>query len=507
MEHQHHRGPRAVIRCVHSEFDSDDDASLASAVFGRDGGTFVRCCPSSPTLAHPGPLNGPLARHLESIARARGIELEVSEVGGFIQASVGGNTDPLSAEATLARVAEFLCSDSLRSSLVGYSYSTDELDERHAALLWDLPSEAALLAPTPLDTLVVIACGWVQVPKHCDSLTNAVRFVVRENELIRRQPRREPDTRVNKVLPTADEPIVLFLGAGASASCKIPQGNTLRDQAIANLTSVSGSSEEMVEAFRQYLEDRPQRFMVGERDLTDTQFARSLTLERVLREEFHEIAGRPRSEAETVKSLVRYCGEALHWMPPGRQALRELMSLLPRLVVATVNFDELIEDGLTLPHEVVASVHDFATVHDLVAARITGTASVLPILKIHGTIADPETIVADIDATARGLPREIEVLLDVITSSCGRVTWVWAGCSMRDLDLGVWLRRQPTASITEFWVDPLPPASVADYARDVRAQDWAANNVTLDDRQITESVDVFLPALLERARVIAPSTV
>ena len=383
-----------------------------------------------------------------------------------------GTRIQLGAEATLARVVEFLCSGSLSSSLVGYSYSTDELDERHAALLWDLASEVTLFAPEALETLVVVACGWVQVSRHCDSIANAVRFVVRDDELIRRQPRRAPDTRVNKVLQSADEPIVLFLGAGASASSKIPQGNSLRDQAIATLTSTSGSSEDLVQAFRQYLEDRPLRYMVGERDLTDTQFARSLTLERVLREEFHEVAGRPRAEAATIRSLVRSCGDALHWMPPGRQALHELMAALPRLVVATVNFDELIEDKFALPHQIVASASEFASSQDLVADRLRGATDVVPILKVHGTIAQPDTIVADIDSTTRGLPRSIEGLLDVITATCTRVTWVWVGCSMRDLDLRAWLRRQRSNALTEYWVDPLPPASVMDYVREVRAAEW-----------------------------------
>jgi hypothetical protein len=307
------------------------------------------------------------------------------------------------------------------------------------------------------------------------------------------------------LLSSVDDPVVLFLGAGASASARIPQGDWLRNAAISHLTSHSEGSEHLIATFRQYLEDQPHRYLPGERDLTLQQFEQTLTLERVLREEFHKLGGRPRGDSQTVRDISRYCAQALDRNPPGRSAIWKLAELLPRLVVATVNFDELVETGMSAERLVVASEADFAEARDLISRRVQGAESRVPILKVHGTIADPDTMVADIETTRRGLPVAIEQALDAAVPDDQTITWVWIGCSMRDVDLRHWLQRHTADRLREFWVDPLPPPSVAEYANEVRAKEWAKMGHTLADRQITESSDVFLPALLRYVEELAAS--
>ena len=494
-----------VIRCVHDSVDTDDDAALFAAAVQRAGGRYFRCHIDAEPIDHPGPLNTALARQLEQKARLRGVDLSITAATDGVLVTIGGSNKPTGATTLVAQVFALLCSASMDAELVSYSYTLAELDEPSAALLWEAASALRQFRIAPLQTLVPIASGPVDVGKHCDPREDTVRFAVRGDDLVRRQPCPVPDARVNRILLDTNDPIVLFLGAGASASAHVPQGDRLRDMAIAALTGLPETSGDLVQAFRRHLEANPIRYLNGERQLTPAQFGTALTLERVLREEFQQLSGRPRADAPTVKKLTKFCAEALHRDPPGRQALRDLAELLPRLVIATVNFDELIEVEMRVPHTVVASSDDFAAVLDsgLVTNRITGGGTPIPILKVHGTISDPDTLVADIETTTRGVTREIGEALNQVIAGAGQVTWVWVGCSMRDLDLRQWLKTTRAESMIEYWVDPLPAPSVAEYAKEVRRKEWASKDQTLEDRQITESADVFLPLLAERARMLA----
>lgn len=72
---------------------------------------------------------------------------------------------------------------------------------------------------------------------------------------------------------------------------------------------------------------------------------------------------------------------------------------------------------------------------------------------------------------------------------------------MRDVDIAHWLHTLNGATdIKEFWVDPLPPASVTRYAEKKRRFEWAQHGFTLRDHQITETSDVFLGELLRHVK-------
>lgn len=484
-----------VLPCVHD--DADIDHGLFAAAAERYGGTYVNCSPGDGGTLPSGPINNNMANQLVALCAARNSKVEIAEHRGQITVRVDGSDELVGSTATLGMVLAILCSPVLDRELVIMSYALADLDEARAELIWEATCTAKQFAPDRMRTLVPIARGSVNVAAHCNRPEGAVRLVVRYGDLIRRRVDLTSGSRLHNMISTSDRRVVLFLGAGASASCRIPQGDALRDQALAHLTGVNGGQNDLIAAFRRWLEEE-RRWMNDERELLPEQFGRGLTLERVLREEFHLLKGRPRSEAHTYRLMQTYCARALERVPPGRQALWDLVKLLPRLVVATVNFDELIEDGMSADHVVLARPDEFAAAHDLVRDRLNGNSSTVPILKVHGTISDADSLVADINATSRGLHRDVSSLLDVVAED--HVLWIWIGCSMRDVDLRQWLVGQSADTLEEWWVDPLPPSSVARYADEVRRREWAAQDNTLRARQFTDSSDVFLSNLLKHVR-------
>jgi hypothetical protein len=108
----------------------------------------------------------------------------------------------------------------------------------------------------------------------------------------------------------------------------------------------------------------------------------------------------------------------------GRAVLHRLVEKLPRLILITVNFDQLIEDKLSAPCQVIAEVSAFEDHRPLVVARGTGSDVVVPILKVHGTIERPETLIADINETSRGLPRAIVDTFDALLDATDTLPWV-----------------------------------------------------------------------------------
>jgi hypothetical protein len=202
-----------------------------------------------------------------------------------------------------------------------------------------------------------------------------------------------------------------------------------------------------------------------------------------------------------IRRLTTEAATALEWFPEARKALRRLIGRLPRLIIVTINFDQLVEHELTDEHIVVARPEDFDRHRQLVIDRIRDGGGPLPILKLHGTIEHVETLVATIAQTEFGLPREIAETLDAMVAVGDQaLTWVWIGCSMRDVDVRIWLGNQDGArDLNEWWVDPLPGQALFDYARYLREGQWAALGNTLTERLITETADVFLKRLDDHA--------
>lgn len=447
-----------------------------------------------------GPLNRPMADLIaERLKRAR-LTVLFEEDQGQVRARLPDHPEPSEGLKVLLRLCEVLTSSELDRPVVFLSYPIGDMDTDVADVAWEFCGlTVSMSPPAQLRFFVPIAIGEVSVKHHCLP-QNPVRLAVQHGRLIQRGRPADLDAAVRKVLLQVDQPIVLFLGAGASASAGVSIGDPIRDEALRRLVGPRASADELVAAFQQYLEDED-RWRPGEQDLLPDQFRNRLTLERVLREEFHGLGGRSLSLSPSVARIAREAEESLERLPEGRKALRRLAARLPRLLVLTVNFDRLIEDGLEVDHTVVPSPQAFEDDRELVVDRITTGVGALPILKLHGTIEDPDTLVATIDKTEFGLPPQIAATLDAMVAGVGGpLTWVWIGCSMRDADLRIWLGNQHgVEQLNEWWVDPLPSETLFEYARFVRGRHWAIVEHTLKDRLITETADVFLKRLDEHA--------
>lgn len=500
-EVERHRGVEPItLPVVHDAF-APEEGLIAAAAEHLDGALIDI---GNRAEGATGPMNRPLAGLIaERLSRAR-LEVQFEEDAGRVIATFVEHPEPSGGLEVLLRLAEVLVSAEIDQPYAFVSYPLGAMDTAVAGAAWEITGLTVTASPPPnLRTFVPIAAGDVSVAQHCRP-ENPVRFAIQQDRIITRGRSADLDAAVRTVLLQPDQPLVLFLGAGASASAGISIGDPIRDDALRRLVGPQPTVDQLIEAFMGHL-DAKDRWRPGEKDLTPSQFRDRLTLERVLREEFHSLAGRPLALSSSVQRIAAESERALDHLPDGRKALRALIPQLPRLVVATVNFDQLIEHELEVEHRVLADPDAFEVHRELVVERITGRSTVLPILKLHGTIEDADTLVATIDRTEFGLPGPIASTLDaMLEASGGALTWVWIGCSMRDADLRIWLGNQDGATdLTEWWVDPLPSQTLFDYARHLRESHWAGLGQTLRDRLITETADVFLSRLNDHVRSLS----
>lgn len=488
----------AIIHVVHDNF-AEDEASI-DAIVTRYNGAYIRCTSEDDELLRAaGSPNAAFLPMLRLLCDERKVPFEVHQEEDSFTLSSSRFAGQTGASVTILNVLTTLLSPQLDQPLVVLSYEISSLDDATAQMLWDACDLLRMHAPANLETFVPIASGPLKVATHCNP-TDGARLVVRDGQFYLRDRRAVSDDTLKTILRSRNQPIVLFLGAGASASTGMPDGNRLRDFALGVLTEETADADRAIQRFRDQLTAHS-RWLPDERNIPPAIWARDLTLERVMREEFRRLAGSRRAESRTIQKLRRDADAALDRYPDGREALWELAALLPRLVIATINFDQLIEEGMTADHIILADPQEFESHRTTVTDRIAGTETRVPILKVHGTIDRPDTIVADIDTTDAGLPRQISTTLSSLVDSHEYLTWVWVGCSMRDVDIAHWLHTLNGATdIKEFWVDPLPPASVTRYAEKKRRFEWAQHGFTLRDHQITETSDVFLGELLRHVK-------
>jgi hypothetical protein len=500
-------GPR-VVPCMHEQLK--EDVELLRSAASRYDGILYDLDAAPDSWEDPA---GPIASHRVDVIR--GIEsmypaampapLRFSESGGRVVGGLEGTTRKLEPSMVpVVRAASVVASSAYDLvDMVWLSVDMDPIDPTRAAFLWSLLT----IDPTSLDvtgpkTVVPIIGGRVDADIDY-SRDPEVRLVVRNDRVLRRS--NSTTHSAIRGIVEHHEPLVLFLGAGASASAGIPLGNTYRDLALRDLLSVPRGTtpDALVDGFFEYLHDRD-RFLPmepGDR----TAFAKSLTLERVLRETFHELGAKPRSMSPVVSEIVEDCNRALGFLRPGRQSIHDLAALLRgRLILITVNFDQLIETRLATEHLVSATPDEFAANLASLERYLGGDATQpVPILKLHGTVDRPETLIATIDDTQAGLHDDVRAALDaVIEHSPHPVTWAWIGCSMRDRDITAWLRGLGRRTLDEWWIDPLPSESLDIFFEDCRRANWDAEGRRLEDRLVVESADRFLRTLHAHAASI-----
>lgn len=503
-EHDLDRTEARVVPCMHEELAEDKDFLRAAAT--RFSGVLFDLDASADEWEAPaGPLHLGRAALLTGIASSVGgalpDELVLEEIDGRVVARVEGHAGPPEASLLpILRAAAVIASAEYDAvDITWLCADIDTADPARSTLLWSLltadPGDLGIPGPK---TIVPVLGR--RVDPGVDYMREPpVKLIVRWDRVLRRSG--SSVTSALREIADRDGPVVLFLGAGASASSGIALGNAYRDLALQELLGdafVKGG-DALAYRFFDYLHEKS-RFLPGEA-MSRTGFAEQLTLERVLRETFFELGGKPRTSSVTVRELVRDCEAALGYVSNGRLGLQSLAeSLKGRLIIITVNFDELIETDMPAEHFVCATPEDFAASKDRIAAYLDGSDPALPILKLHGTIAEPDSLVGSLDDTAAGLHDDVRAVLDAVLARAQPMTWVWIGCSMRDRDVNAWLGGLGRNALDEWWIDPLPGASLDRFVADHRRAAWAAAGRDLSDRLVIESADHFLRRLATHCR-------
>lgn len=487
-------------------------AGLFDAFARHLGGVFLDVTGTRFDGATPSRADDPeLRAHLEGSLRVRRAgalhHIELTVDAGTVDAAYMRDGSPQIAtggwQAALAVSRALFAAELEHADAAVLSYVEAELDVRLRGRLLhafcDL--ETLRLNLGGVRTLFVVAeTPSISVGTHCQP-GRGVRYALLEDGLQHRRPLDQLRASVGRFAQPRDKPVVLFLGAGFSASSHLPMGNELRNDAIGRICGMdpdTSTDRDLAEAFWAFAETY-RLLLPPELDAGREAWVERLTLEHVVRiesEHFHQAVPQTIEDfAERHDDIVRAgsVGDAV-------AALRNLVARRARLILVTVNFDELVEqpaDDL----DIAVTPADFdrlipkleALVHD----RDPGDDRV-PYLKLHGTISDRPSCVASDRQTLSGLDRAKRAALNALVSDLGGdpLLWVYVGASMRDLDLRpVFEMREFHEDVEEYWATPHVERSVRQFA-ELRRHSWPASR-GLEERMITEVADAFVTVLDE----------
>ena len=199
---------------VHDAVGPEEVLLDAYAVYHE--GAFIRVGRRPPGA--PGPLDHARVAIAHALFEGAGMDIRFNEAGGRIEASFAGHADPSGGLATALRVAEAFVSAEINVPVVVLSYPLAGMDKAIAGVIWDLTGLAISDAPPPdLRIWIPIAEGDVEVRRHCTP-SNPVRLAVQRDRLIERGAATDLHAAIASLLVSRNQPLVLFLGAGASAS-------------------------------------------------------------------------------------------------------------------------------------------------------------------------------------------------------------------------------------------------------------------------------------------------
>lgn len=360
-------------------------------------------------------------------------------------------------------------------------YRETLLDPAAAEAAWSFVTTQ--LATVPIETLraliVVVQASRIVSARHCGA-GETMRYGIRDDRPVERHSWHSDQAKI-RAISRVDDPLVLFLGAGFSASSHLPMGDELRDE---TLRSMFGDATylQLADRFHQHLGSNRQ-LADGEQERGE--FIRTLTLERVLEEQLRLTGTSP-----TLDRLRAESEEALRRAPSlSVQHLRRIASAGRKLVLVTVNFDRLIEAGGGL--EVFVTREDFGRFPSYLDEYMTRDGMNVPLLKLHGTIEAPDSIIATVGQVAAGLmPERREALLALARRN---PRWIYVGYSMRDPDVTAVLASEEfQEGVQEHWVGPLPGMYASEFVASRRRA-----RPDFMERSITQSSDSFLTLLGE----------
>jgi len=361
---------------------------------------------------------------------------------------------------------------------------------------WDFVTRTMPSLPLAAPDHFVVVVAAERPQNHHLSGDPSLRWSADGDHVVERMRVETNRVMTRRLIEERSEHLVLFLAAGFSKSMGMPLGNKMRDFALRKLLPGT-SAADLPRAFYDFVADQG-RLLEFEEPAKFDQLARDLTFERVLREELATFSPSP-----TLEELERLEQDALRGPPIG--ALRHLKAMLPvprRLVLITVNFDRLIENDEDTTIETFVDDASFAGCVDYLDSYLSadpGTEKV-PLLKLHGSFDDQETLIASIEHTLTGLTTDKSSALDRAcrpSTSGRRVPFVYVGSSMRDLDVTRQLSQPHYATdLNEGWVMPLPAPSVTEFVHMNRSQAWRnAGAATRQQRMISWTADEFFEAL------------
>jgi hypothetical protein len=411
--------------------------------------------------------------------------------------------------------------------LAALAYDETAMAADAADRVWNLLLDDVPRAPggLPRTLLVVVSAPELDYDRHCRAGAGARWALLRGAVWWRR--RAQSDETSVAVLADGDDPLVVVLGAGASLSSPgMLSGDQLRNKALARQVPDLATRGESVDAqarelFRRLGQDRRlmQADLRGDPSTHEDEFVRTLTLERVLREEVHTLA--PGEVSRTLAEFDEIQRGAM--ADPGAAVVqvRRLLTLRARLVLLTVNFDQLVDDGAVVlsptdldPYDTAPpgpadppTVRLFVTEEDFEAfpayySKYCRDGGAVPLVKLHGTVDRPETVRANVDVILPGLGENAAELLRSLLGRAGpggtATKWTYVGCSMRDPDINAVIATRSFAVGTfERWVAPMADPHVEAFARQVRSPAWkeAGLPTELVERIITQTADTFMTQL------------
>ena len=485
-------GELRVITFVAPDVTRDPHLSLLREVTLHAGGLFIVAAEQW----HGVTARGDSA--VESVVCALGEPrlVELERDGDQIAARHPDGPDPETNDAAktfLGLVNSLLDGRLQEFELAVVAYDEAELDNDRMQAAWGLVTgQLRDLSLGSIRTLVVlVAAAEIDYRRHCGR-DRGVRFAIQAGELSERRDWRNNKADIARLANTT-EPLVLFLAAGASASSGMPIGDRMRDAAIRRLLGDDDiPDEELAARFYEYSREVGQ-LLPGESAMTLEAFRRDLTLERVLYLEQQAVSGT--NYGPTMLDFTRRHEVALERRGPAVRAVHEMIALQKRLVLVTVNLDELVEHEHEEQLEIFAADDEFAACAEYLADYLANGGRV-PLLKLHGTVSKPESVVVSVDRVAAGLTEDHVAALSELhgTPECPR-SWIYVGSSMRDRDLRTPLGMRGFANdFDEWWVTPFRVPTVDQFINELRTQPWklAGRYSTPLERTITETADVFL---------------
>lgn len=421
------------------------------------------------------------------------------------------------AQRAVREVAAAMCDYRLRDSdLAALVYAEESMDDDSVALVWRTLTDVLthLNATNGPSTLCIIAGDSKASPGVNCSGPNSLRFRVDEDLSVRH-------AYANSLYPVgdvgrhtaADLPLlVLFLGAGASVADGLLTGDRLRDRALQSLTRQPVDKTTFSDVAREWygeLESRGDLLDFERGPGAQDAFVENLTLERVLEHE-QQIEGRPFTT--TLRTFAAEHTRRFDELVAQRNAgdladdpIIRLCARQSRIVLATVNFDEFIEaragDNVRV-FTTLEELEEFPTY--LSDYKVNGGK--VPLLKLHGSIEKPDTLVATIRETNSGLNAQRQnAIQSLVTTTvlAASTSWWYVGYSMRDRDLeNIW-KGADFQSMNEHWVDPYLNPHVATFIQTHRRPNWSrkafSSQWTARDRLVSLTASDFL---MELANVI-----